>query len=436
MVKYLIEETDCIVNHVNHRGETALYKSLELQLSDEIVTSLIKAGADVNKATNSLVTPLHEAVKQNSKVAHVLIESGADVNALEGLGNYTPLHVAVERDLYEQVCMLLYYGADTTILNSFGMTPFMCAASIDADIEIQELLLEYEIDVNLKALNGYSTLLLSMNYRSPLALELIYRGADIYYSFGGANVLTFLFAYEDNVIFEKLWSMIKPELLFEVHSEIQNFFDVGLSDDDFKRRINIVLCSNKAEVVIQKYEHILSYLIPTCHRHHMKEEEVLPLVSICLMYGAVPTYKNVCTTFRRYGYHQILKLLLHMGIPMNFCYEDIILPYFICYVSPYVRGINDSHCRMCIRVNRKKKETECTSRYITYIFTLCQSCRLFYIGEKCQVPSLKELSRLATRRAIALRFNTKNTLMFYTIVKHLNIPTIIKQLISYEIPII
>lgn len=50
MVKYLIEETDCIVNHVNHRGETALYKSLELQLSDEIVTSLIKAGADVNKA--------------------------------------------------------------------------------------------------------------------------------------------------------------------------------------------------------------------------------------------------------------------------------------------------------------------------------------------------------------------------------------------------
>lgn len=435
MVKYLIEETDCLIDHETFEGETALLKSLQFCSNDEISLSLIKAGADVNIASNVMLTPLHVAVQRNNgSVAKLLIERGAYLNVKEELSDMTSLHFAIQRNNYGMVSMLLYYGADTTITNGYGMTPFMFAVAAHSNTEIVEQLLEYEVDLNMVEGGGYSTLLLVMNYRNSIALKLIERGADLYYRCGTIhNAANLALAYEENTVFEKLWSMIKPDFLNEIEIDINNMLDANIKDnEEWCKRMHIIFNSDKAEMIVQKHKYILSHLITKCHRHRLKEDDVLPLVSVCLMYGAEVRYKHVYDTYRFFGYNEMLKLLLHMGITVNCCDDDLVLPYFICSVAPY-SSKRYSYCRMCILIEKKEMEIKHISKYITYLYTLCEKCRE-YVGNG--VPSLKELARLATRRAIVSKFEPKDTMMFYTIVNHLNVPKIIKKLIGYEIPLV
>lgn len=435
MVKYLIEETDCLIDATDFQGETALLKSMEFCDNSEIAVALISAGANVNKASVDMLTPLHVAVRKSKAVAQLLIENGANMNAIEGLNDQTPLHLAVAENNYDMVCMLLYYGADANITNEYGMTPFMYAASLDANTEILQELIKYEINVNRVDSSGYSTLLLLMNFRNPLALELIEKGADLHYTCGTIhNAANLALAYEDNAIFEQLWSMIRRGFLYDIEIDMNNIFDADIKGSvEWRQRLHLIFESDKAEIIVQKHRDVLSYLIPSCHSHGLKENDTLPIVSICLMYGAEATYKHVNDTYRLFGYNEMLKLLLHMGVRVNYCSEDLVLPYFICCITPVLSGC-PSYCKLCIRIDKKENKIKCISKYITFLYTLCQSCNEFYMGRN--VPSLKELARLATRRAIASRFETKDTMMFYTIVNHLNIPNVIKKLIGYEIPVI
>lgn len=438
MVKYLIDETDCIIDNVDHHNETSLFKSVGYYANTEIAEYLIRAGADINRAAVTNLTPLHVAVKtNNAPAAQLLIENGADINALGGMEveDCTPLHFAVEYAQYEILCMLLYYGADTSIRNIYGMTPFMYAAYVNADMEMQEELLKYEADVNLVDINGYSTLWLVMNYRNPLVLELLDSGANFYDENGDVNATTInlSLAYDNNAIFEKLWSMIKPKHLRHVTIDMMCMFHSNIQESDiWHERMKIILTSDKAEVLIKEHRNILDYLIPNCFKYKLKDDDAFSLVSICLMYGANVTYEHAKETFRFFGYRTTFKLILQMGVTVSYRDEDLALPYFICYVAPYPRGY-ENHCKLCIRMEEKQLEIKRISRYITFFFTLCASCRTFYVGNS--VPSLKELSRLAVRSAITLQFDPKNTTIFYTVVNRLPIPNALKQLISYEAPI-
>lgn len=75
-------------------GETALhYLAIENDL--EGVTFLISQGAEVDSRDNSNCTPLmHAAQLGNDEMCLLLMEHGADVNAIDDLLNYTPLHYA------------------------------------------------------------------------------------------------------------------------------------------------------------------------------------------------------------------------------------------------------------------------------------------------------------------------------------------------------
>lgn len=65
-------------------------------------------------------TPLHVAAKSgNHSIVHFLLQSGADVNALD-ISGLTPLYLAVESGHVQTVCILLQAGADTTFMNGFS----------------------------------------------------------------------------------------------------------------------------------------------------------------------------------------------------------------------------------------------------------------------------------------------------------------------------
>ena len=95
---------------------------------EEAVRALLELGADVTLASrNGGFTALHSAVADDEgpaakEIVRVLIDAGADPNALNGSGG-TPLHTAAFTGNIAIVQMLLTAGGDLTITDDKGLTP-------------------------------------------------------------------------------------------------------------------------------------------------------------------------------------------------------------------------------------------------------------------------------------------------------------------------
>jgi len=96
-----------------------------------VAQALIAAGAVVNarSANDFSVLPLHSAVAGNhDDVVGTLLEAGADVNARQPHG-WTPLHGAAMNGAAATVDRLLAAGADRHARNDDGVTPADLAAA-------------------------------------------------------------------------------------------------------------------------------------------------------------------------------------------------------------------------------------------------------------------------------------------------------------------
>jgi len=89
-----------------------------------VVTLLIEAGADVNAVDDRGMTPLMAATlyERDRQNLILLLEAGADVNAVFEDGS-TALHSAATKTP-ANVFLLLAAGADGTIKTNDGDTPF------------------------------------------------------------------------------------------------------------------------------------------------------------------------------------------------------------------------------------------------------------------------------------------------------------------------
>ena len=89
-----------------------------------LVSLLLDAGAEVNSASRNSqrVMPLHSSVASHSlDITRVLLEHGADVNAVQQAG-YTPLLEAAQAGELEILDLLLQYGADPLARREDGQT--------------------------------------------------------------------------------------------------------------------------------------------------------------------------------------------------------------------------------------------------------------------------------------------------------------------------
>lgn len=113
---------------VNRREATPLEMAC-IKYDVEVVDALIAKKANVNSINKGCEnkTPLHMADTE-PKVVSSLIKAGADINAQDAYGE-TPLHDKVRMGYFAAVKILLANKADVNIKNKKGQTPLYSAAT-------------------------------------------------------------------------------------------------------------------------------------------------------------------------------------------------------------------------------------------------------------------------------------------------------------------
>ncbi|GFN91155.1 ankyrin repeat protein [Plakobranchus ocellatus] len=129
--------------NTNYYCETALH----LAADTEITSLLIQAGADLEARNYLGRTPLLQAAhKGKTDVIHVLKNYGADMAAVDCLGN-SAMHIMVTSDEPQEETLRLFEFQCNKI-NKHGMTPLMLAAQICCENAVR-ILLELGADPNI-----------------------------------------------------------------------------------------------------------------------------------------------------------------------------------------------------------------------------------------------------------------------------------------------
>ncbi|OPZ84242.1 MAG: Ankyrin repeats (3 copies) [bacterium ADurb.Bin429] len=98
----------------------------------EVASALLAAGADVNRADQWGRTPLHEAAAEGQvELVRMLIDHGAALAVQEDVLCMTPLHFAALGGHTAIVDLLLAAGADTTAVDTYGLTAYALAVEHD-----------------------------------------------------------------------------------------------------------------------------------------------------------------------------------------------------------------------------------------------------------------------------------------------------------------
>ena len=112
------------VTHFDQNYYTPLMMAINYNHSDA-VTFLIDQGADVNLQTKTGATALHHAVWKfgtSLEIVSSLIKNGADVNARGGKNKWTPLMMATSRGYCRMITFLIEHGAYIDLQDSIGRT--------------------------------------------------------------------------------------------------------------------------------------------------------------------------------------------------------------------------------------------------------------------------------------------------------------------------
>jgi ankyrin repeat protein len=148
------------------------------------VKALLSEGVDVNEKSPQGFTALMLAADEGHvEIVKLLIKAHADVNAeivTLHIGQFTTLNYAVSSGNMEVIDALVEAGAELNPKNFVGMPPFFLALQFSKDITFIKALLARGADVNLRAANGGTALMVAASASSPAIVQLLIEaGADV-----------------------------------------------------------------------------------------------------------------------------------------------------------------------------------------------------------------------------------------------------------------
>jgi ankyrin repeat protein len=140
LLDLLVGSGDPAINSYSYDGWTPVHLAAFFG-RPSAVERLKTAGADLNAVSRNALrnTPLHAAVAGGHvEVSLLLIDSGADVNAVDA-GGHTPLHLAAEAGYVPVAKALLARGAGAHVVDAEDRTP-LSRAAVKGHTEIVDLI--------------------------------------------------------------------------------------------------------------------------------------------------------------------------------------------------------------------------------------------------------------------------------------------------------
>ena len=143
-VEFLLQLETVNIDHTNEEGKTALMLACE-RGHEDIVHSLLSAGANVNIQDNKGRTALMRAIEHNHiSIIHMLLQANANPHLKKSNGSNAVM-IASYYGNYEVVELLISKGVDYKYQREDGVNAFMYACG-KGHIQIVELLLKKQID--------------------------------------------------------------------------------------------------------------------------------------------------------------------------------------------------------------------------------------------------------------------------------------------------
>jgi ankyrin repeat protein len=126
---------------------------------------LLERGADPNAVStvgNSAL--MYAAEKGNMQIMKMLVAAGADVNA-SGFNGATPLFLAIFNNDFQATKYLLEQGADPNVKDDFGVTPLLYTAATN-QYQSADLLLFYDADPDVRDAEGNDPLMAAVTFEN------------------------------------------------------------------------------------------------------------------------------------------------------------------------------------------------------------------------------------------------------------------------------
>lgn len=160
-------------------GQTPIFYALfNPKTTPEILTELIKNGAQVNVFSNNNHSPLHFACMYSPHLIEVMLKNGADVNA--NLNGTKPIHMATNPNMTsEHLQLLIDYGASIDDRDSSGETLLhkICTNTPS----LIKTVLAFNPEIEVKNSSGYTPLFYACSASTePSDIEeLVNKGANL-----------------------------------------------------------------------------------------------------------------------------------------------------------------------------------------------------------------------------------------------------------------
>jgi hypothetical protein len=169
-------------NYQTH-DKTPLMYAAGYNPSPEVISTLLKAGANIKAQDVNGDTPLMWAVEknQNPKVVSILLKAGADIESHNKYGQTPLMAAAADNQNSEVITTLLKAGADVKARNTqMDWTPLMAAAAHNQNPEVITTLLKAGADVKARTNGGWTTLMYAAadNPNPEVISTLLKAGAD------------------------------------------------------------------------------------------------------------------------------------------------------------------------------------------------------------------------------------------------------------------
>ncbi|KAF5307430.1 hypothetical protein FQR65_LT06944 [Abscondita terminalis] len=416
-LKALVEEDKHSLSCTNSLGQTPLLTSIVRNRSRAVILYLIEAGSDVNAVDCWNRNSLHLAIEHrlSHEIIHELLEKGVDVN-VQDVNGRTPMHHAVLHGT-ELLSMLLYYNADVTIESDEGFTALTNAIGWN-NFEAVEVLVNYYCHEDLSRIIN------------------IYFATDNHW-FGLQSILKL----DSSEIFKAIWTVIDPAYLLNT---LPSFIVIYLNQCSFPKRewvesLLLILESDGVSALIDYMNtDMKSYTFKTlfCAFYDKKidTEDRVTLITLFLSLGADVHKNNVQDVLNIFGCGDEFECLIY-GIGSEHLNMRRVLDLF------------EEQIKTALSVGSRVLQGSIIMNLGYFSFPshvremLLKECEKAFMNRNkiqqklvCipEFPTLLELSRNQVRNYIVMRYKIKYSYGVLDVVKRLEIPKVIKDIILFR----